>query len=310
MLPLLLEINLLLSEVDAITPGPVQDAEFIELINHPSSGLGGFTLVVFDGATDTVVYAVDLDGYQTRPNGLFVAGGAGVSPPADLILPPDVLPDGGGAVGIYIGDAVDYPVGTPTSAPGLWEAVVWGPPDPGLAVLNGFDPMQEDHVAAATLHSSQRTPHFYDTRGAQWRFVQGPPTPGWYNRAPHQTNTFCLPTPNSVHPDGARLRIAGSGSISANDSVVGIERVPDTVGWLRVGRSMGEPQPFGTGHLCIKYWHINVGPVVPSGNTATVPIDLSASPFDAGMNLNLFQYLYRDGTNFTASEGMQVVFTP
>lgn len=306
------EINTLINEVDAVTPGSPDTLEFVELHDHPGTPLDGWVLVVYDGATDTVAGSYDLDGHAVGAAGYFVAGGAALMPPPDLVLPDDVLPDAG-AVGIYLGDAVDYPVGSTVTLTGLWEAVVYGADDPGLAVLTGGQPaVKEDALGNAEGHSTQRTPDGADTLGALYLFAQGLPTPGAANVPLFHTASFCVARPNSVHPAGARLRLLGSGSVALNDSVIVAERVPDTWGYFAIGRFIGDAKPFGDGALCLDWPYTRTAPVAAKKNVVRLALDLDTLLNEPGANQRWFQFVYRDsqGSFVNTSLGLRVVFTP
>ncbi|MDA1264250.1 MAG: hypothetical protein O2816_04130 [Planctomycetota bacterium] len=296
--------------MDANVAGQPDTAEFIELHDNPFVTLEDLSIVVYDGATDLVVGAYDLDGYHANAGGLFVLGGPGV-PGADLALPADALPDAG-AVVIYIGDAVDYPVGSPVTTFGHWEAVIYGPVDPGLAVLNSGTPPLEDALGDGEGPSNQRTPNGADSLGALYLFAQGPPTPGRPNVPLHHTEPFCSGSANSVHPEGARLFLLGSGSVVANDSVILVDRVPDQLGYLVAGSNPTALTPMGDGQLCLGWPNGKLMPVVAQNNVVRVPLDLEALLYVSGANSLWFQFVYRDtqGQFLNVSEGLRVVFTP
>jgi hypothetical protein len=177
---------LVLDEVDAAAASPA--LEFIELSQRPASqvSLAGRVLVLFDGATDASYAAFDLDGFFTGPDGYFVAGASGVAA-ADLTIPDGILQDGADAVALYLGNASDFPNGTPVTTAGLIDALVYGSgqgADPGLllALLEPDQP-QVDESAGGDLpgHANLRCP---DSAGGERftdTYVQGAPTPGAEN---------------------------------------------------------------------------------------------------------------------------------
>jgi hypothetical protein len=306
------DISTLINEVDAVTPGSPDTLEFVELYDNPGVSLDGWALVVYDGATDTVSGAWDLDGYTINAAGYFVAGGAALIPPPDLVLPDDALPDSG-AVAIYLADAVDFPIGSPIRGDGLWEAIVYAVDDPGLAILGGGEPaVDEDALGNAEGHSSQRTPNGADQISAQYLFAQGRPTPGAQNSPLFYTEAYCIARPNSVHPAGARLRLLGSGSVAANDSEIVAERVPDHWGYFAIGRFIGEPKPFGDGALCLKWPYFRSAPVPVHQNVARLALDLDLLLYEPGANQRWLHFVYRDtqGSFINTSLGLRVVFTP
>ena len=107
--------SVIINEVDADTPGS-DTAEFVELYDGGvgNTPLDGLVVVFYDGDTGSskASYAAfDLDGYSTDANGYFVMGNPGV-PGASLIFDPGqfgLLQNGPDAVGLYIGNATDFP---------------------------------------------------------------------------------------------------------------------------------------------------------------------------------------------------------
>lgn len=70
--------DIIINESDSDTPG-VDTAEFIELKTpQPNSPLDGYVLVLFNGSKsggDSSYFALNLDGFTSDFNGLFVLGG-------------------------------------------------------------------------------------------------------------------------------------------------------------------------------------------------------------------------------------------
>ena len=69
--------QILINELDSDTEG-VDDKEFVELKTpNPNTPLDGYVLVLFNGSSsggDSSYFALDLDGFVTDFNGLFVIG--------------------------------------------------------------------------------------------------------------------------------------------------------------------------------------------------------------------------------------------
>lgn len=152
----------LINEVDADQTG-TDAAEFVELLGPPSTPLTGLVVVFYNGATDTSYAAFDLDGFTTSPGGYFTLGNAGV-PGVDLIFAGDFLQNGADAVALYVGDAANFPNGTPVTTANLVDALVYDtadPDDPGLLVLlNAGQPqVDENSAATAATVSMQRCPN-------------------------------------------------------------------------------------------------------------------------------------------------------
>lgn len=131
--------TLLINEVNTLDGTTQKAGQFIELYDGGIGGtpLDGYSLVLYDGATDQVYASIDLDGFATDDTGLFVLGGSAVAE-ADLSFADGLLQGGMDAVAIYDDDASAYPIGSGVSTQNLIDAMVYGTTaglDPGLAPL-------------------------------------------------------------------------------------------------------------------------------------------------------------------------------
>lgn len=120
--------NVIINELDSRNPG-VDTAEFIELkTQSPNTSLDGYVMVLFNGSNaggNSSYYALDLDGFETDFNGLFVIGGQDVSPSPNFIVGPNTFQNGVDAVGIYLGNDFDFPEGTLATTANLVDALVY-----------------------------------------------------------------------------------------------------------------------------------------------------------------------------------------
>lgn len=110
----------LINEIDAVSNA----ADFIELFGNPNTSTEGYTLVMYDGDTDTSSAAISLNGMSTDANG--------------YLLINSNLEDGADAVALYVGDVLNYPVGINITTLDLMDAVVYDSgqaDDPGLLAL-------------------------------------------------------------------------------------------------------------------------------------------------------------------------------
>ena len=86
--------------------------EFIELLSEtPNFPLDGYVVVFFNGSTSgqhKSYMALDLDGYETDVNGVFLIGSTNVSPFPQYIIPTNVIQNGVDAVAIYQADDLDF----------------------------------------------------------------------------------------------------------------------------------------------------------------------------------------------------------
>jgi hypothetical protein len=112
--------QLVINEIDSDTAG-ADTLEFVELKSAtPSFSLNGYVLVFFNGTssgTGALSYlALDLDGYSTDANGIFVIGNAAVSPSPSITLPTNSIQNGPDAVAIFQANASNFPLNTSATA--------------------------------------------------------------------------------------------------------------------------------------------------------------------------------------------------
>lgn len=180
--PVVMKIN----EIDVTQD--IDTAEFVELYdggvgNFP---LDNFSLIFYDGAGDTVLSAIDLNGYMTDTNGYFVVGDTGVSN-VQIVLQ-DSIQDGCDAVVLYNDMASNHPVGSGISINNIQDAVVYHTDDlfdlQLLALLNTGQPEINENIAGeSSIQSLSRLPNGVGgTRNTQNYYVSIP-TPGDSNLA-------------------------------------------------------------------------------------------------------------------------------
>jgi len=120
--------NPVINELDADTDG-VDTKEFIEIKTAtPFESLNGYLLVLFNGSSsggDSSYYNLDLDGFTSDINGLFVLGATEVTPIADFQLPGNTIQNGADAVAIYQANESDMPLGTLATTVNLIDALVY-----------------------------------------------------------------------------------------------------------------------------------------------------------------------------------------
>lgn len=187
--------KVMINEVDADTPGS-DTAEFVELYDGGTgqTPLDGLVVVFFEGATGSgkqSYAAFDLDGYSTDAQGYFVMGNPGV-PGASLTFDPGefgLLSNGPDAVGLYIGNASDFPNGTLATTTNLQDAIVYGTDDPNasglLPLLNAGQTIVNENAAGnSQTQSSQRCPNGMGGFRNTSAYYPGAPTPGTGNTCP------------------------------------------------------------------------------------------------------------------------------
>lgn len=130
--------NAIINELDADTDG-VDTKEFIEIkTDVPFASLDGYMIVLFNGSSsggDASYYNLELDGFTTDINGLFVLGATDVVPIADFELPLNTIQNGADAVGLYIADEEDMPIGTVATTTNLVDALVYDTNDADDTIL-------------------------------------------------------------------------------------------------------------------------------------------------------------------------------
>ena len=124
--------QLFVNEIDSDTPS-VDQLEFIEIKSEsPNFSLDGYVVVLFNGSSngsDSSYLTIDLDGYQTDLNGLFLIGNNNVSPSAQIIIPNNSIQNGADAVAIYLAPLTDFPNSTLATTTNLVDALVYDTSD-------------------------------------------------------------------------------------------------------------------------------------------------------------------------------------
>ncbi|MFT3744439.1 MAG: carboxypeptidase regulatory-like domain-containing protein [Pyrinomonadaceae bacterium] len=200
-----------INEVDSDTAG-TDTMEFIELFATSSPGnipLDGLVVVLYDGATDTSYAAFDLDGHLTNQSGYFTLGSANV-PGVDIVLPADTIQNGADAVALYIGNATDFPSGTPPRLINVGDAIVYDTDDdddPGLLqLLNLSQPqINENATGNSPIVSMQRCPNGFGGGRNTTPHRLEIPTPDLFNSCPSLTFTI---SGRVFTPSGQGLRNA------------------------------------------------------------------------------------------------------
>lgn len=156
--------QIVINELDCDTPS-TDDKEFVELRSEtPNFPLDNYVLVFFNGNPDSnkSYFAVDLDGYTTDINGIFVIGSSLVSPVPDKIISDNIIQNGPDAVALYLGNASDFPMDTLATTDNLVDALAYGTSDPDATALMNLlgltNQIDENLSGQVTQHSIQRKP--------------------------------------------------------------------------------------------------------------------------------------------------------
>jgi len=126
---LVLHSQIVINELDADNSG-TDNLEFIELKSTiPNFSLDGYVLVFFNGGsagTSNLSYkAIDLDGYVTDINGIFLIGCSQVSPTPTYIIPSNTIQNGPDAIAIYHANDTDFPLNTVGTTTNLINAIAY-----------------------------------------------------------------------------------------------------------------------------------------------------------------------------------------
>lgn len=261
----------LINELDADTPGS-DTAEFIELYDggRGQTNLSGLALIFYNGKSDSVYYAVDLDGVITDAAGFALAGSESLN--GAIALPAAVLQNGPDAVALVAGDAAQFPNGTPVSTTSLLDAIVYGtadPPDAGLLPLlfAGEPQVDEAGRGASDSDSSSRCPD--GAGGARRTSTYRPtsPTPG----APNDCRVDEPPTVVAVSPPDGTENVP----VSARLAVTFSEPVDLDTDWFTLDCSASGRHPAATSGGPVDYLLTPTGTFAP-GEQCTVSLDATA----------------------------------
>ena len=171
--------NVVINELDCDTPG-IDNKEFVELRSlQPNFPLDGYSLVFFNGSANggnSAYLALDLDGYKTDVNGIFLIGSVTVIPFPQYLMPENTIQNGADAVAIYRNDAVNFPEGTIAYADSsLEDVLIYGTSDPDavslLDIFKVFNPTIKQINEGSTNNTNSIQ------RQADGTYIAGAPNP-------------------------------------------------------------------------------------------------------------------------------------
>lgn len=182
--------NIRINELDMDNPG-LDTVEFIELFGPAGASLDGLVLVLFNGANDGIASysSIDLDGFGLNSQGFFVVAQQDLLD--SLFLLGAVLPslgnqgdiqNGPDGIGLYAGNAADWPSGSPAVLDNLIDAIVYGTSDPETAGLMSlwFPGQLQLDDAQNSANSFSRLPDGGAALNLSSFVIQNP-TPGYSN---------------------------------------------------------------------------------------------------------------------------------
>lgn len=200
-----LNAQIVINELDCDTPG-VDNKEFIELKSDaPNTSLDGYILVFFNGSTsggDSSYFNIELDGYTTDENGLFLIGSDSVTPFPQLLISASVIQNGADAVALYQGNNSDFPEGTLATQTNLIDALVYDTndsDDTGLMTLLGVT-QQINEGSGNNTNSIQRL--------NDGSYVSTTPTPRQVNEGTGESfNAISISTTQTQYNEGESFDI-------------------------------------------------------------------------------------------------------
>ena len=117
--------QVVINEIDVDMTGSDVN-EFIELKSTtPNLSLDGYVLVLYNETNSLSYYAIDLDGYSTDINGIFLSGNTAVSPAPTLVIPNGKIQNGPDVIALYQANATDFPDGTLATSTNLVNAIAY-----------------------------------------------------------------------------------------------------------------------------------------------------------------------------------------
>lgn len=158
-----LSSQIVINELDCDTPG-VDDKEFIEIKSEtPKFSLNGYIIVFFNGSSsggNSSYFSIDLNGYKTDLNGIFLIGSNSVSPVPQLLISENTIQNGADAVAIYKSDINAFPERTLATTENLIDALVYDTNDPDaeslMALLGETEQINEGMNGKKNTESIQR----------------------------------------------------------------------------------------------------------------------------------------------------------
>lgn len=201
--------------------------EFIELKSvTPNMLLDGYVLVFYNASGTSPYsgtasyYALDLDGYSTDVNGIIHFGNPQVAPTPAFLVPVATIQNGPDAVGLYLGNATDFPIGTTAHANGLIDALAYSnsastQPTSLMGILGLSTCVNENLNSAPAAQSIQRkNDGTYEVK---------PPTPGMNNDGSGIVLTYLrLTTSVSTMTEGQSITITftSTSAVTGSDLVI------------------------------------------------------------------------------------------
>jgi len=212
--------QVVINELDVDSPS-TDTMEFIELKSDaPEQSLDGYVLVLFNGSSsgnDSSYFALDLDGFTTNINGIYLIANNDVSPVGDFILFDNTIQNGADAVAIYQGNASDFPEGTRATTANLVDALAYDTNDADDTGLLGLLGLTEQINEGSNNGSSSDSIQ----RNNDGSYTVGTPTPGDLNDGSGvQFNGVAFTTSSSQYTEGEILEIIFTTETAVTDDLI------------------------------------------------------------------------------------------
>lgn len=222
--------GVLINEIDADNTG-TDTMEFVELYDGGAgnTSLDGYTLVFYNGSSDTSYATYSLNGFSTNESGFFVLGNEGIAA-ASIVFTSNGIQNGADAIALYKDTTTEFPNGTAVAIENLIDAIVYDtndPDDEGLLILlaAGQEQLNEDVSGNKDTFSLQRFPNGSGAPRETATYVSALPTPGAINSNATEPITLVI---NELDADTAGSDVAefleifdgGQGNTSLSGFVV------------------------------------------------------------------------------------------
>ena len=210
--------TVVINELDADTDG-TDVLEFIELkTTNPNQSLDGYILVFYNGNGDLSYKTIDLNGFSTNADGLFLLGNAGVSPTPSITWDQNTLQNGADAVGLYQASASAFPNGTAVTNTNLVDAIVYDTDDADdtvlISTLGVSRQVNEREEGNGTFHSIQRNDN--------GTYSVKTPTPLQSNDGSTSNTDFrvTISAPQTQYTEGANFDITFTSDVAVTEDIV------------------------------------------------------------------------------------------
>lgn len=193
-----------INELDSDTPS-TDVLEFVEIKSvTPNFSLNGYVLVFYNGNSNSSTgnksyFSISLDGVTTDTNGIALIGNEGVSPYPDKIFFNSTIENGADAVALYLGSALEFPIGTLAHQNNLIDVLFHHTNDAAptaLMQLLGASVQYNETVSTSIQRKADGT------------YVNKTPTPGMPNDGSGNIfNKITISTPLSQYTEGQNFNI-------------------------------------------------------------------------------------------------------